>query len=133
MKEQDYMSEVNETVAVEMVEQEKAETRGDRGEVGQATAGLTIKQRWHASAFKRVNAEDKHNSRKRVYVRISGAPSLKQYVRALMKSGDQTAKDWRAHKKGSLNQKRSDANIKAATECRTATKQAKRKVKASAK
>lgn len=107
----------------------KEVSRGDRGEVGQATAGLTIKQRWHAEAFKRVDAEDKGNPNKRKFVRIPGTPSLKAFARALAKAGDPVAKDWFAHKLGSLNAKRSDTNIKAALEARNATKMAKRKKK----
>jgi hypothetical protein len=104
-------------------------TRGDRGELGTATAGLTIRQRWHEAHFTRKNAEVKHNPNKRIYVRNPGAPSLKAFAKALAKDGDQVAKDWFANKRGKQNQKRSDANIKAAMEARQATKAAKRKKK----
>jgi hypothetical protein len=90
---------------------------------------LTIKQRWHSNSFKRVDAEDKGNPNKRKFVRIPGTPSLKAFARALLKEGDPLAKEWFAHKRGSLNAKRSDANIKAALEARNATKVAKRKKK----
>jgi hypothetical protein len=111
-------------------EQKKEEiVRGDRGEVGTATAGLTIKQKWREAHFSRVDAGDKHNPKKRIYVRNPGSPSLKEFARSLKKEGDQVAKDWLAHKRGSLNQKRSDANVKAASDARIATKAAKRKKK----
>jgi hypothetical protein len=84
--------------------------RGDRGELGQATAGQTIKQMYHAAHFTRKDVGDKHNPRKRVFVKNHGAPSLKKYARELAKSGNQVAKDWFAHKAGSLNAERTDAN-----------------------
>lgn len=120
----------NEETVQEQPEQKKDEkVRGDRGELGVATAGLTIKQRWREAHFSRVNAGDKHNPNKRIFVRNPGSPSLKAFAKALAKDGDQVAKDWFAHKGGSMNQKRSDANAKAAMEARTATKAAKRKKK----
>jgi hypothetical protein len=109
---------------------EKEVTRGDRGELGTATAGLTIWQRWREAHFTRENANNKHNPNKRVYVRNAGPPvSLKAFARTLLKEGDPVAKEWFANKRGAKNQKRSDANIKAAMEARTATKAAKRKKK----
>ncbi len=89
-------------------EKKKEESRGDRGEVGVATAGLTMRQRW-AQSGKSV--------------------SLKQFARAQAKAGDAVAKEWFANKLGAKNQKRSDANIKAKTEAAQATKAAKRKKK----
>lgn len=119
-----------ETVQQPEQKKEKDEkVRGDRGELGTATAGLTIRQRWHEAHFSRVNAGEKHNPNKRIFVRNPGSPSLKAFARALAKDGDQIAKDWFAHKRGSMNQKRSDANVKASMEARTATKAAKRKKK----
>lgn len=107
----------------------KEETRGDRGELGVATAGLTIRQRWHEAHFTRVNAGLKQNPNKRIFVRNPGAPSLKAFARALAKESDPVAQAWLANKLGAKNQKRSDSNIKAAMEARTATKAAKRKKK----
>lgn len=101
--------------------------RGDRGELGQATAGLTIKQMWHAAHFTRKDVGDKHNPRKRVFVRNHGAPSLKRFARELAKSGNQTAKDWFAHKTGSLNEERSEKNRTRISLEKQATKTAKRK------
>ena len=101
--------------------------RGDRGELGQATAGLTIKQRWHEAHFTLKDVGDKHNPRKRVWVRNHGAPSLKRYARDLAKSGDTVAKDWFAHKSGSLNAERTDANKTRISLEKQATKTAKRK------
>lgn len=83
-------------------------SRGDRGELGVATAGDTMKQR--------------HRSEGR-------GLSLKQFARKLEASGDKVAKEWFANKRGAANQQRSDANVKAAMEARTATKAAKRKKK----
>lgn len=98
-----------ENVTEQQAETQKQEKeRGARGEIGKATAGLTIKQLWHATGR---------------------GLSLKLFAGGLAKKGDQIAKDWFAHKKGSLNQKRSDLNIKAAMEARNATKLAKRKKK----
>lgn len=101
--------------------------RGDRGEVGQATAGLTIKQRWHEAHFTLKDVGDKHNPRKRVWVRNHGAPSLKRYARDLAKSGDTLAKDWFAHKSGSLNTERTDANKTRISLEKQKTREAKRK------
>lgn len=108
---------------------EKEVTRGDRGEVGIATAGRTIRQKWHEAHFTRVAAPTKQNPGKRVYVRNPGALSLKAFARGLAKDGDQVAKDWLGNKLGRLNQKRSDANVKAAKEASFATHAAKRKKK----
>lgn len=83
-------------------------TRGDRGELGKSSAGDRIK----------------------VLHRAEGrGVSLKVFARNLAKSGNQDAKDWFECKKGAMNQNRNDANIKAAMECRVATKAAKRKKK----
>ena len=115
------------------VEETKAEVvedtsrRGPRGEVGKATTALTLKQRWHASHFKRVDVGDKSNPRKRIWVPMPKAPSLKQFAKQLLASGDPDAKEWFAHKKGSLNQKRSDANVARIALESQATKNAKRK------
>src|SRR5262249_48606826 len=101
--------------------------RGDRGEVGQATAGLTIKQKWHEAHFTRKDVGDKHNPRKRVWVKNHGAPSLKRFARDLAKSGDTVARDWFAHKGGSLNQVRTDANKTRISLEKQKTREAKRK------
>lgn len=111
------------------VQKDQAEerSRGDRGVVGEATAALTIKQRYHEAHFKRVDAEDKHNPTKKVWFKVEGAPSLKQFARKLLANGDPVAKDWFARKRGSMNAQRSDANIKAAREAAAATKLERRK------
>lgn len=101
--------------------------RGERGELGQATAGLTIKQMWHAAHFTRKDVGDKHNPRKRVFVRNHGAPSLKRFARDLAKSGNDVAKDWFAHKAGSLNTERTDANKTRISLEKQKTREAKRK------
>lgn len=122
------MSEEKKTEKVE--EQAEEVVKGARGELGVATAALTIKQGWHSAHFKQVSIKDaKGEHVKFDLVQNPGAPSLRQYARSLVSSGDQTAKDWFSHKAGSLNAKRSDANIKAAHEAGAATKMQKRKKK----
>lgn len=101
--------------------------RGNRGEVGAATAAALLKQRYHQSHFLREGAGDKRNPSKMVWVAKEGAPSLKKFARKLLATGDENAKDFFAHKKGSLNQTRSPANVKAATEAGMATRMEKRK------
>lgn len=88
--------------------EEKVSTvsRGDRGELGTATAGLKMRQRWRDEA---------------------GGGSLKQFARRLLKEGDSIAKEWFANKGCALNQKRSDTNIKAAKETSMANKAARTK------
>jgi hypothetical protein len=106
--------------------------RGDRGEVGQATASLTIKQRYYEAFYKRVNAEDKNNPGRMIWVKLEGAPSLKQFARKLLASGDPNAKEWFANKRGAKNEKRSDANIAAARAAAAATKAERHKRSANA-
>ena len=99
------MSEENQTQAVEPQKQEKS--RGDRGELGPGSPGKRLKALWHAEGKGR---------------------SLKAFVKALGKD-NADVKTWFASKHGKNNQKRTDANIKAAMEARNATKVAKRKKK----
>lgn len=106
---------------------EQARPRGSRGELGEATASLTLKQRYHQSHFKRVDPEDKYNPNKRIWVKNEDAPSLKQFARKLLASGDISAKEWFANKNGAKNVSRSEANIKAAMEASNATKTERRK------
>ena len=96
--------------------------RGERGFVGEATAALTLKQMYHQAHFQRVDAEDKRNPNKKVWVQNPGAPSLKRFARKLVASGDTVAKDFFANKKGAKNAQRSEANIKKAMESGSATK-----------
>jgi hypothetical protein len=85
--------------------------RGDRGELGQATAKLTIVQMWHAAHFTRKDANDKGNFRKRVWVANPGQKvSLKKFARELAKSGNAVAKAWFANKLGAQNAQRSEKN-----------------------
>lgn len=106
----------NEENQQQPVEQKKEEkTSGSRGEVGQASAGLTIKQRWH-EAKSQLGA-------------LSLGNSLKTFARRLAKEGDPVAKEWLANKRGARNEKRTDANIKAALEARQSSKAARRKTK----
>ena len=109
-------------------EESKEVARGDRGELGVATAGLTIRQMLHAAHFSRKDVGDKHNPRKRVWVPNPGQKvSLKKFARELLKSGNQVAKDWFAHKRGSLNAQRSEKNQSRVSLEKQATKAAKRK------
>ena len=85
-------------------------TSGNRGKIGIATAGKTIKTKW----FKEGHGF-----------------SLKAFARKLLKEGSQLAKDWFAHKRGSMNQKRFDKNISNSKAAAFATKSAKRKKKGS--
>lgn len=108
----------------DQVQNDNAEERprGDRGSVGQPTAALTVKQMYHTAFFKRVDAEDKQNPNKKVWVKSEGAPSLKQFARQMLAKGDATTKDWFAHKHGSMNAKRSETNIALAKTTAQATK-----------
>jgi len=87
---------------------ENLPTKGDRGVMGTATAGLTIKQLWWAAK--------------------SGL-SLKVYARQLLRAGDENAaivKTWYANKDGALNAKRSDKSLARISAERSATKLARK-------
>jgi hypothetical protein len=79
-----------------MVESQKTSStnnnnmHGSRGEVGVASAGLTMRQRWNSA--------------------INSGLSLKKFARQLVKSGDAVAQEWFQNKKGAKNQQRSDKN-----------------------
>ena len=101
--------------------------RGNRGELGVATVSDTIKQMWHDTHHVLQDVGDKHNPRKQLWVKRAGAPSLKEYAKALAASSNDIAKKWFANKAGANNAKRSDANLaRAATEA-SASKAARRK------
>lgn len=85
-----------------------APARGSRGELGVASAGLTIRQLWWAAE--------------------SGL-SLKRFAKQLAKEGNQVAKDWFANKRGAKNAQRTDKSVQRISAERTATKAAKRKKK----
>jgi len=100
------MSEM-ETETTDLAPVKATETvRGNRGEVGVASAGLTMRQRWGSS---------------------NSGLSLKRFARQLVKDGDAVAKEWFANKKGAKNEKRSDKNTQRVIAERTATKASKRK------
>ncbi len=103
----------------EKIEKAEQKARGDRGEVGVATAGKTLKARYRAEHFKRTD--------KSKWKRNPGAPSLKQFARGLAASGDKVAKDWFAHKAGSLNTNRSEKNVGRISLEKQASKAARRK------
>ena len=88
-----------------------------------------IKLRWHQACFKLVSAPTDKNSKHRAWVPTESFVSLKEFARKLAKDGDGLAKEWLNHKSGSLNQPRSDANVKAAREACAASKLARRKSK----
>lgn len=121
--------ETTTTVPVPVEKKEPEYMPGNRGELGVATAALTLKQMYHAAHAQREEAGDKKNPHKKIWVINSHAPSLKQFARKLAAGGDATAKDWFAHKKGFLNAKRSDANEKKTRESASATKLGRKKSK----
>lgn len=129
------MSEENTTVAGSdvVVATETQKPRGERGELGKPTAGLTIKQRWHAAHFKLVDTSDGQHPNRQSYVRNKDALSLRAFARQLAKSGDANAKEWFANKDGAKNQERSDANVKLAKACASATKLSRKKSKGGGK
>lgn len=99
----------DEQIVSEVVVSEAQKVRGPRGVVGKATAGLTIKQLWEQDGDSRG--------------------SLRQFARELARGGNTTAKEWFAHKKGSLNAKRTAANEVAARAAAAATHTERRKPK----
>ena len=112
------------TVVQDNVVKSEDQKRGKRGDVGKPTAALTLKQRWHDECFTLEKL-----GKREVYVAKPKAPSLRTFARQLAKTGDQVAKDWFDHKKGSLNQERSMTTQKRITEEKNATKMARRKSK----
>lgn len=70
-------------------EQEVRNERGERGQVGEATAAGTVKSLWHKAYF----IKDKQG-----LTRKPQTPSLKAFARTLVKEGDTTAQSWFAHK-----------------------------------
>lgn len=87
--------------------QAPTKTKGPKGELGVATAAKIIKKRWHSE-----------QTGKRL--------SLRAFARKLVAEGDQVAKDWFAHKAGSLNQARSEKNVARIQLEKSATKLAKK-------
>lgn len=110
-------------------DQPKEVVRGDRGAVGEPTASLSIKQLWHQTHFKRADVGDKHNPRKRQFVKNHHAPSLKRFARELMRSGNELALEWLARKGGSLNAKRTKENVARVQLEKQKTKESRRKTK----
>lgn len=103
--------------------------RGERGEVGTATTSDAIKHLWRETHFKRVDANDRFNPRKKLWVPNRDCPSLKDFARSLLadETNGKLAKDWLAHKHGSLNKSRSEKNVARISLEKQATKAAKRK------
>lgn len=114
----------------QVVEQKKEVTRGPRGEVGKGSTSKTIKLRWHEAHFTREDKSDNAHPHRKSWVRVKGViPSLKEFADKLAKDGDQVAKDWLAHKAGSLDLKRSEKNTARIAVEASATKAAKHKKK----
>ena len=82
---------------------------GTRGEIGTASTSSKLKKLW-------VEAK-----------KTASHLSLKAFARKLMASGDSLAGDWFAHKKGALNDTRSEKNLVRVQLERAATKSARRK------
>lgn len=76
------------------------------GMVGTGTAGQQLKARWHKEGK---------------------SLSLKQFARKLVAAGDKMAQDWFDHKKGLLNQGRSDSTKARIASEKQASKAARRK------
>jgi hypothetical protein len=111
---------------------EENQKRGDRGELGTATAGSTVKHLWKAACFKRVDAKSEENPNKRKFVPNDAWIPLKEFARRLSvipAPGYQEAKDWWAHKHGSLNLKRSEKNVARISEESRKSKEARRSKK----
>ena len=122
---------VKEDSEVDVAESSKDFPRGPSGIVGTATAGKTIKQRWHEATHVLMDVGNRHNPRKQAWVKKAGAPSLKRFARQAAQAGDQAAKDWFDHKVGSMNASRSDSNRMRANLERQASKASRRKSTAS--
>lgn len=101
--------------------------RGNRGELGVATAGKTIKQMWHEEHHVLQDVGDKHNPRKQLWVKRSGAPSLRKYAKGLAASGNDVAKAWFANKGGEKNDQRTEKNAGRISLEKQASKAARRK------
>lgn len=111
------MADENKVEEIGMIDMVKLNTPSaiefhSRGELGVATASLTMKNRWLESGQK---------------------VSLKRFARELAMSGDKVAKEWFGNKHGKRNQKRSDKNMARVSLEKQASKAARRKVKANAK
>lgn len=98
--------------------------------IGEHTTSSAIKLRWHQTFFDRV-MDVMPDGRHRTYwtPKKGGYPSLKQYVKELASKKDELAKDWLDHKKGSLNEERSDKNKARILQEKQASKAARRKKK----
>ena len=80
-------------------------TKGERGEVGTASASQTIKQLWHTQ-------------QKAKGQRLT----LKRFARQLLKDGNTVAEEWLANKAGTKDANRSEANIALSRTIASATK-----------
>lgn len=99
--------------------------------IGEFTTSDQLKLRWHQTFFDRV-MDVMPDGRHRTYwtPKKGGYPSLKQYAKELVSKKDELAKNWFAHKGGSLNQERSDKNKARILQEKQASKAARRKKKA---
>lgn len=85
--------------------------KGERGIVGEASAGDLIKRLWHETHFRKVEPTHGKQVRRRVWARNKGCPSLKAFARAQVALGNKTAIDWVAQKNGAMEIGRSDKNL----------------------
>jgi hypothetical protein len=108
---------------IKSIKQEK----GERGIVGEASAGDIIKRLWHETHFRKVEPTHGKQAHRRVWARNKGCPSLKAFARTQASAGNQTAKDWMAQKNGALDIGRSDKNIARVASERTASMASRRK------
>lgn len=123
------MTEENKSEQKAEKKEEKAPEKGPRGDVGQATPALTLKQQWHQTYFTLENTSNKAHPYRKTWVAKPGAISLKAYARQLLKEGDALAKSWFANKSGKNRDKRTEKNATEAKLAGAATKTAKRKKK----
>jgi hypothetical protein len=123
----DEKTESTETVATVAAAAEPEVVRGPRGEVGEASISLTLKQKWHEATHNLVEVGDKTNPHRQAWVKKRGAVSLRRFAKDLAASGDKLAKEWFANKAGAKNQKRSEKNIKRIYEEKQASKAARQK------
>lgn len=100
-------TQVTETEKTEVVSEQRKNTRGSF--VGKAKTSDLMKRWWREETSMPGKRE-----------------RLRSFAKRKAKEGNELAQEWLAHKKGSLNQKRSDKNASDAKLIAAATKQARR-------
>lgn len=91
-----------------------------------------IKKMWREACFKRVDAPSATNAKKRSWEPTDAWMPLRRFAGNLVAEGNGIAKEWFAHKFGSLNADQTDANKRSASEASAATRLARRKSKSGA-